>query len=91
MREAAQRLALPACGRAWILLWEQEKLEARKMLENAAESHTSGARFVSHRFCLRDLTAFNKFAHSIFYGLGNAQCFCDLLKTFFTCENFNFT
>jgi hypothetical protein len=30
--------------------WEQEKLEARKMLENAAESHTSGARFVSH-FC----------------------------------------
>jgi hypothetical protein len=30
--------------------WEQEKLEARKMLENAAESHTSGARFVSLRF-----------------------------------------
>ena len=27
--------------------WEQEKLEARKLLENAAESHTSGARFVS--------------------------------------------
>jgi len=25
---------------------EQEKLEARKMLENAAESHTSGARCV---------------------------------------------
>jgi hypothetical protein len=23
--------------------WEQEKLEVRKMLENAAESHTSGA------------------------------------------------
>ena len=27
---------------------EQKKLEARKMLENAAESHTSGARFVRH-------------------------------------------
>jgi hypothetical protein len=27
--------------------WEQEKLEARKMPENAAESHASGARFVS--------------------------------------------
>jgi len=27
-------------------VWEQKKLEARKMLENAAESHTSGARFV---------------------------------------------
>jgi hypothetical protein len=26
--------------------WEQEKLEARKMLENAADSHTSGARCV---------------------------------------------
>jgi hypothetical protein len=24
-------------------VWEQEKLEARKILENAAESHTSGA------------------------------------------------
>jgi hypothetical protein len=27
-------------------VWEQEKLEARKMLENAAESHMSTARFV---------------------------------------------
>jgi hypothetical protein len=26
--------------------WEQEKLKARKMLVNRAESHTSGARFV---------------------------------------------
>jgi hypothetical protein len=26
--------------------WEQEKLEARKMLENATDSHTSGTRFV---------------------------------------------
>jgi hypothetical protein len=30
--------------------WEQRKLEARKMLENAAESHTSGARFVGQPF-----------------------------------------
>jgi hypothetical protein len=50
--ENAQRFALPACGRAWTMLWEQEKLEARKMLENAAESHTSGARFVG-RLCAR--------------------------------------
>jgi hypothetical protein len=35
-------------------LWEQEKLEARKMLENAAESHTSGARFVG-RVALQQL------------------------------------
>jgi hypothetical protein len=27
-------------------VWEQEKLEARKMLENATDSHTSGARCV---------------------------------------------
>jgi hypothetical protein len=33
--------------------WEQEKLEARKMLENAAESHTSGARFVGTLLTLR--------------------------------------
>jgi hypothetical protein len=32
--------------------WEQEKLEARKMLENAADSHTSGApkKMASHHF-----------------------------------------
>ncbi len=36
--------------------WEQEKLEARKMLENAAESHTSGARFVSPLFAMEHHT-----------------------------------
>jgi hypothetical protein len=29
--------------------WEQKKPEAREMLENAAESHTSGARFVGQQ------------------------------------------
>jgi hypothetical protein len=33
-------------------VWEQKKPEARKLLEIAAESHTSGARFVG-RFLLR--------------------------------------
>jgi len=33
--------------------WDQEKLEARKMLENAPESHTSGARFVGTLFAYR--------------------------------------
>jgi hypothetical protein len=31
-------------------LWEQKKLEARKMLKNAAESPASSARFISRRF-----------------------------------------
>jgi len=31
-------------------VWEQKKTEARKMLENAAESPTSGARFASTLF-----------------------------------------
>jgi len=30
--------------------WEQKKLEARKMLENAAESPASSARFVGQCF-----------------------------------------
>jgi len=30
--------------------WKQKKLEAGKMLENAAESHLSGARFVRDCF-----------------------------------------
>jgi hypothetical protein len=34
-------------------VWEQKKLEARKMLENAAESHLSGARFVSPLLALK--------------------------------------
>jgi LSD1 subclass zinc finger protein len=38
-------------------VWEQEKLEARKMLENRAESHLSGARFVSCALCIK-VTAF---------------------------------
>jgi len=35
--------------------WEQEKPEARKMLENAAESHTSGARFVSRLYAISEI------------------------------------
>jgi hypothetical protein len=34
-------------------VWEQEKLEARKMPENAAESPASSARFVGLLFALR--------------------------------------
>jgi len=37
--------------------WEQKKLEARKMLENAAESPASSARFVG-RFVVQDSTCF---------------------------------
>jgi hypothetical protein len=41
-------------------LWEQEKLEARKMLENAADSHTSGARFVGRFFYYDHLLNFSR-------------------------------
>ena len=50
MRANGLRYALS--GHRWVgvdSVWEQEKLEARKILENAAESHTSGARFVRLR------------------------------------------
>jgi hypothetical protein len=33
--------------------WEQEKPEARKMLVNRADSHTSGARCVSPLYTLK--------------------------------------
>jgi len=36
-------------------VWEQKKLEARKMLENAAESPASSAPFVSPLLTLRDV------------------------------------
>ena len=35
--------------------WEQKKLEARKILENAAESPASSARFVGRIFIAQDL------------------------------------
>jgi len=41
--KVAQRFALPACGRVWILFGSRKKLEARKLLENGAESPASGA------------------------------------------------
>jgi len=40
--------------------WEREKLEARKMLENAAESHTSGARFVGLPLWMQDSKPVNQ-------------------------------
>jgi len=47
---AAERFALAAGGRAGIRSESRKKPEARKMLENAAESHTSTARFVGQFF-----------------------------------------
>jgi len=47
--------------------WEQEKLEARKMLENAAESHTSGARFVGLRAVAPDSLACKRSARKLDY------------------------
>ena len=44
--------------------WEQENAEARKMLENAAESHTSGARFVGWRFWDAEFFAMATLTHS---------------------------
>jgi len=39
-------------------VWEQEKLEARKMLENAVESPASSARFVSPFFAMQPAQVF---------------------------------
>lgn len=39
---------------------ELEKLEVRKMLENAAESHTSGARFVRRFLIAEDPICFHR-------------------------------
>ena len=46
LRRVAQRLALVVCGRDEIHSEDEKKLDARKMLENAADSHKSTARFV---------------------------------------------
>jgi hypothetical protein len=45
----------------WENAWEQKKLEARKLLENRAESHLSGARFV-RRFCAYQNAGYKKTA-----------------------------
>ena len=41
-------------------VWEQEKLEARKMLEKAADSPASSARFVSPLFGFQHLSLRSK-------------------------------
>jgi len=51
----ARRGALPAGGRVEDSVWEQKKLEARKLpsdacIANAADSHTSGARGVGRNY-----------------------------------------
>jgi hypothetical protein len=38
--------------------WEQEKLEARKMPVNRADSHTSGARFVRRFYAISRLSLY---------------------------------
>jgi len=50
--EPAQRFASAerGAGAGVDSVWEQEKLEARKMLENRADSPPSAARFVGWRF-----------------------------------------
>ena len=47
---AAQRFALAAAGRGGALSKEQKKREAREATVDRADSHTSGARFVSGRY-----------------------------------------
>jgi hypothetical protein len=46
--------------------WEQEKPEARKMLENRADSHTSGARFVSPFFWWSYFLSFRNITNCLF-------------------------
>jgi hypothetical protein len=57
------RTACITCVWAGVDSCEQEKPEARKMLENAADSHTSGARFVSRRYAKSDLYLARGFCH----------------------------
>jgi len=50
LQGACQRFALAAGGEK--TAWEQEKLKARKMLVNRAESHPSTARYVGTLFVM---------------------------------------
>ena len=50
MELAAQRFALPTLGQGQRSRPARKMLRRRKLLENAAESPASGARFVGRRF-----------------------------------------
>jgi len=54
LQESTQRFALPALGRAAERRPIGKRLKRRKLLENAAESPASGARFVGRRFFYHD-------------------------------------
>jgi len=57
-KAAAQRFALLALGRTVDSAWEQKKLEARKLLENATEFPASSARFVGTLFVCAVILSF---------------------------------
>ena len=71
--------------------WEQEKLEASlswrtvqgKMLENRAESHTSGARFVRRGFVIRFMQLFYITQPNVSYAVWEQTCwsFYDIRHT----------
>jgi hypothetical protein len=50
LRCNGERFSLLTCEAGVDSAWKQEEPEAKKMLENAAESPASSARFVSPRF-----------------------------------------
>ncbi len=54
MQGACQRFALPALGRGWRSRPARKMLRRRKLLEIAAESPASGARFVGRFYVVQD-------------------------------------
>ncbi len=57
LKAPAQRFALPALGRGRRSRPARKMIRRRKMLENAAESPASGARYVGRFLALRFLAA----------------------------------
>jgi len=65
----------------WDSVREQEKLEARKMPVNRADSHPSAARFVGRFYLLSDSLAFTRrSAKNLGNDPGDFGCFSNLSK-----------
>jgi len=74
--EAAQRFALPALGRGRLRRPARKMIQRRKLLEIAADSPASGARFVGHvlftrTWCLRQVSIYVSIINFIHLSIRN--------------------
>ena len=69
MADSCPTVCVTGAGAGVDSVWEQRKLEARKMLENAAESPVSSARVVRRLYVKVDVICHRILLYSLMYSM----------------------